>query len=117
MKSVSSEDTFASDLPLAALAQPIQALAEKTWAAYRRGGRGARTVVLKLKTAQFQTLTRSQSLPRPVANQDELVRVALDLRARVTLPDSTRFRLVGVGLAGFDDPDLPVQENLFSELE
>lgn len=117
VKSVSSEDTFASDLPLEALAQPIQALAAKTWAAYRRGGRGARTVVLKLKTAQFQTLTRSQSLPRAVATEDELVRVALDLRTRVALPESTRFRLVGVGLAGFDDPDLPVQENLFSDTE
>lgn len=117
VKSVSSEDTFARDLPLEALAPSIQALAAKTWSAYRRGGRGARTVVLKLKTADFQTLTRSRSLPRAVASEAELARIALELRTRVDRPGSTRYRLAGVGLSGFDDPDLPVQSGLFPESE
>jgi DNA polymerase-4 len=41
-----------------------------------------------------------------------LVRTALQLRARVELPTSTRYRLVGVGLSGFVDADT-TQPDLF----
>src|SRR5690606_29093378 len=57
--SISSEDTFADDLPLAELEPHLRRLAEKTWSASRRETRIARTVVLKLKTADFRILTRS----------------------------------------------------------
>ncbi len=103
--SISSEDTFAEDLPLEALAGEIRRLAARTWLAARRDGRSARTVVLKLKTAEFQVLTRSLSPPQPPASEQELAELALSLRERVELPASTRYRLVGVGLANFLDED------------
>src|SRR5690606_36925692 len=53
LQSVSSEDTFASDLRLDELEPAIRALAARTWAAARRRERVARTVVLKLKTSDF----------------------------------------------------------------
>ncbi|EIL99004.1 DNA polymerase IV, partial [Rhodanobacter sp. 115] len=59
---VSAEDTFENDLPLDELEPHIRRLAEKAWAGHQReveGGRVARTVVLKLKTSDFHTLTRS----------------------------------------------------------
>ena len=101
VRSVSSEDTFAEDLPLEALAEPIRRLAEKTWTASRRAGRDGHTVVLKLKTAQFRILTRSLTLERPPASATELADLACALRERVALPPQTRYRLVGVGLSGF----------------
>ena len=114
VRSVSSEDTFAEDLPLEMLDAPIRALADKTWSASRRAGRSGHTVVLKLKTAQFRILTRSLTLERPPASAAELGELASALRERVALPADTRYRLVGVGLSGFRDAEGAVpQGDLF----
>jgi DNA polymerase IV len=104
-QSVSSEDTFEADLLLDELTPHIERLAARTWASARKESRIARTVVLKLKTARFKVLTRSFTPPHPVASESELVRLACDLRERVGLPVSTRFRLVGVGLSNFQAPE------------
>ncbi|WP_261370114.1 DNA polymerase IV [Lysobacter antibioticus] len=116
---ISSEDTFAEDLPLDALDEDIRRLADKTWASYQRElqrspGRIARTVVLKLKTADFRILTRSLTGAQPPAGAAELARIAGALRGRVELPAQTRYRLVGVGLSGFvrEDEAQP-QSDLF----
>src|SRR5487761_216661 len=61
---VSAEDTFEHDLLLGELEPHIRRLADKAWAGHQRAAasegraRVARTVVLKLKTADFHTLTR-----------------------------------------------------------
>ena len=106
---VSAEDTFESDLLLGELEPHIARLAEKAWAGYLRGrerdGRIARTVVLKLKTSDFRTLTRSLTPGAPPGSLEELVRIASGLRERVAQPSRTRYRLVGVGLAGFVERD------------
>ena len=114
-QSISSEDTFASDVPLAETEETIRDLAAKTWAASRRTPRIARTVVLKLKTREFRILTRSRTPEHPPRDAAELVRIALELCRHVDLPDSTRYRLVGVGLSNFCDPDdTPGQVELFN---
>jgi DNA polymerase-4 len=113
-QSISSEDTFATDLPIGELADAITRLAMRTWTHALDEPRVARTVVLKLKTADFHTLTRSLTPPQPPASAAELAEIALVLRARVELPASTRFRLVGVGLSGFCDRDqMAAQQSLF----
>ena len=114
VQSISSEDTFASDVPLAALDEPIRAQAARTWAARGKTGRVPHTVVLKLKTADFRILTRSHTPEFPPASLEQLTRIALALRDRVHLPPDTRYRLVGVGLAGFSDAEEnAVQGDLF----
>ena len=116
---VSAEDTFEHDLLLEQLEPHIHRLAEKAWAGYLRErtqheGRIARTVVLKLKTSDFRTLTRSLTQPEPPASLAQLAQLACDLRARVGLPSRTRYRLVGVGLAGFVNTDsFSAQVDLF----
>jgi DNA polymerase-4 len=112
---VSAEDTFAEDLLLDELEPHIRRLAGKTWAAREREpGRLARTVVLKLKTADFQTLTRSLTPSSPPASAQELADIACALRARVERPAGTRYRLAGVGLSGFvDREDYAAQRDLF----
>lgn len=60
-------------------------------------------MLLKLKTADFRTLTRSRTLPGPVASQGELTAIAIALRERVSLPAAQRYRLAGVGISGFID--------------
>ncbi len=117
---VSAEDTFEHDLLLEDLRPHIQRLATKTWAGYLRErqqhpDRIARTVVLKLKTGDFRTLTRSLTGPEPPTSEAILAQVASELRERVMLPASTRYRLVGVGLSGFADPDgSAAQDDLFA---
>src|SRR5580704_12662347 len=64
-QSISAEDTFERDVPLTETEAMIRKLAELTWAASRKESRIARTVVLKLKTAEFKILTRSHTPSSP----------------------------------------------------
>lgn len=102
-QSISAEDTFAEDVPLAATADTILTLATRVWTAQQQERRIGRSVVLKLKTAQFRLLTRTLTPGHPPASAEELAVMALALRQRVDLPASTRYRLVGVGLGNFVD--------------
>ena len=114
-QSISAEDTFEQDLPLAETEPMIRRLAQLTWAASRKESRIARTVVLKLKTSEFRILTRSHTPGSLPSSCEELTNIALSLRERVGLSPQQRFRLVGVGLSNFHDPaDASVQPALFS---
>jgi len=114
VQSISSEDTFGTDLPLSALGPAIIAQAARTWAARQKTGRVPHTVVLKLKTADFRILTRSFTPEVPPASQQALTEIALALCERVSLPAETLYRLVGVGLSGFQEQaGVAVQGELF----
>ena len=107
---VSAEDTFEHDLRLDELEPHIRRMARKSWAGYQREreahpGRVARTVVLKLKTADFRILTRSLTCAAPPDSEIAVADIACTLRSRVELPAAALYRLVGVGLAGFVDAD------------
>lgn len=114
-QSISAEDTFEHDVLLTEMEPMIRKLAEHTWAASRKESRIARTVVLKLKTSEFKILTRSYTPSSPPNSCEELTDIALSLRERVGLTPHQRFRLVGVGLSNFCDPqDASVQPALFA---
>lgn len=100
-KSVSAEDTLERDVLLEETEEMIRRLAEKVWMASRKESRVARTVVLKLKTAEFNILTRSLTPETPPASCEELTGIALALRGRVNSGPERRFRLIGVGLSNF----------------
>ncbi len=102
-KSISAEDTFEHDVPLAAIEPMIRRLAEKVWSASHKESRIARTVVLKLKTGEFKILTRSHTPGSPPSSCEELTDIALSLRERVELSPQQRYRLVGIGLSNFQD--------------
>jgi DNA polymerase-4 len=112
---ISAEDTFEHDLTLDDLEPHIRQLADKAWAGYQHEReRVARTVVLKLKTADFHTLTRSLTPTTRPMSANELADIACALRERVDRPADSRYRLVGVGLSGFIDADsYQAQADLF----
>lgn len=111
-KSISAEDTFQVDIPLSETDQQIRRLSEKVWRASRENARGAKTVVLKLKTKEFNSLTRSVTPSAPPSSCEELITIALALRERVELGPQQLFRLVGVGLSNFQlDAESPLFEN------
>ena len=106
-KQISAEDTFEDDIPLTDCEPYIRQLAEKVWAASRGNARQGRTVVLKLKTKEFDSLSRSLTPAVPPSSCGELTEIALGLCQRVQLKPQQLYRLVGVGLSNF----LSEQEN------
>lgn len=115
-KSISAEDTFERDVTLPETESMIRRLAERVWSASKKESRAARTVVLKLKTREFNILTRSHTPESPPSSCDELQAIVLSLRERVGLPAGQLFRLVGVGLSNFEEPkDALSQQSLFDQ--
>ena len=100
-KSISAEDTLEQDIPLSETEDLIRRLAEKVWSASRRESRTARTVVLKLKTREFNIHTRSHTPSVPPTSCEEVTAIALSLRERVDFGPDRLFRLVGLGLSNF----------------
>jgi DNA polymerase-4 len=99
-KSVSHEETFDRDLDdERELLREILALSQRVAARLREDGYRTRTVTLKVRLANFTTLTRSRTTDPPTDVGAEINAVAGDLfRA---LPGSRRrVRLLGVGATG-----------------
>ena len=65
-KQISAEDTFPDGIPLSECEPHTRKLAQKVWAASKDNQREAKTVVLKLKTKEFQSFTRSLTSRNPV---------------------------------------------------
>ena len=75
-------------------------------------GLHARTVKLKLRLSDFTTFTRQKTLAEGVESS-EAVDAAARALLRAELAPGRLFRLVGVGVAGFDEVrDGPVQPRL-----
>ena len=114
-QSISVEDTFEQDVLLVETEAMIRRLAEKLWLASRQESRIARTIVLKLKTSEFKILTRSHTPNSFPTSCSELTDAVLKLRERVELGPEQRYRLVGVGLSNFRDPQTTAaQSDLFA---
>ncbi len=102
MKSISSETTFDRDLSdHAALEAILWRQAERVSARAKKAELAGRTVVLKLKTANFKLRTRSASLEAPTQLADRIFRTAQAALKREA--DGTKFRLLGVGLTNLSD--------------
>ena len=102
-KSISHEETFAEDVAdRGRLRQELLELVEKVGRRLRRAERRARTVQIKLRFADFRTITRQQSLPRATDSDRLLVKAALTLFANQPLPQA--IRLIGFGVSGLEEP-------------
>ena len=99
-KSVSHEETFDVDLDAEEdLLREALALSHRVGSRLRKDGYRARTVVLKVRLANFTTLTRSRTLPAPTDVAADLYEVASELYRG--LPGARRrVRLLGVAATG-----------------
>ena len=105
-KQVSAETTFDEDLT--AMAAVHDAVAHLTRSAHRRlltSGRSARTVTVKVRSADFTTHTRSETAALATTDLPALTAVAQRL-ARDAVP-AGGVRLIGVSLAGLGDAPPP----------
>jgi nucleotidyltransferase/DNA polymerase involved in DNA repair len=79
-KSVGAENTFSSDLTeFDAMVAELQPLVDKVWRHCEGTSNRGRTVTLKVKFFDFESITRSRSVAAPVSNRDDLERLAVGL--------------------------------------
>ncbi|HET9722942.1 MAG TPA: DNA polymerase IV [Actinomycetota bacterium] len=99
-KSVSHEETFDADLDAEEdLLREALALSHRVAARLREDGYRARTVTLKVRLANFTTLTRSRTLPAPTDVGADLYQTAAELYRG--LPGARRrVRLLGIAATG-----------------
>lgn len=98
-KSISRETTFAQDAgDEARLIEVMGPLLESIVASLVRANLRARTVNLKIRYSDFETLTRQISLPSPTDDPVRIEQAALACLRR--LPLDKGVRLLGVGLSG-----------------
>nr|WP_079122551.1 DNA polymerase IV [Streptomyces abyssalis] len=112
-KSVSVEDTFDVDLTDRALVQAqVARLADRCVERLRAAGRSGRTVVIKVRSYDFSTLTRSETLRGPTDDPG----VVREAAARLidTVDTTAGVRLLGVGVSGLADF---TQEDLFAQAQ
>jgi DNA polymerase IV len=100
-KSIGAEETFATDVDdPEVIRRELLRLSGRTARGLRAGGSVARTVVVKLRLANFTTITRSRTLPEPTDVARKIYDTACDLYAAAGLDPRARLRLVGVRAAG-----------------
>jgi DNA polymerase-4 len=100
-KSVGSEETFETDISDPVLIRrELLRLSRRTATALRSGGLAGRTISVKLRKADFTTITRSRTLPAATSETQRIYATACELYAASGLSGQTRLRLVGVRAAG-----------------
>jgi len=114
-KSVGSEETFAADIDdPAALAREVLRCCVRVGRRLREAGLAGRTITLKLRFADFRTITRGRTLAVATDTDTELHEVAAELLARLQL-GRTPVRLVGVTASNLQRAGAPVQLRLGPE--
>jgi len=106
-KSVGAENTFPRDLTDGPeLRAELDRIAESVARRLEKSGFRARTIVLKLRYANFRTITRQSSRPLPIDGVSDISSAAhalLDAAAKL----GDRFRLIGIHATNLlpDEPD------------
>jgi DNA polymerase-4 len=115
-KSISADRTLDTDLTDEVdVRRELLRLAEEVGARLRHRGFVARTVGIKIRFADFRTVTRVRSLPSFTAADADLYDTAVDLYRSLRL-DRPRIRLVGVKAEGLREAS-EVSEQLTLDLD
>lgn len=115
-KSCSNESTYGKDLiSTEEMSGEIRTMAGQCAAWLERQGLFARTVTLKVRYSDFQTVTRSQSRVPPTRSASELADRAASLLVK-TEAGSRAVRLLGVSVHGLEESDRPRPPRLAVQL-
>jgi DNA polymerase-4 len=97
-KSISAAETFAQDIddPEEILREFLR-LTEKAAARLRENNYYAKTISIKVRFADFSTISRSKTLPLPIDSTHDIYEIAKTLYLALNL-DRARLRLVGISL-------------------
>ena len=113
-KSISAENTFETDLTTRfAIITELYHLEKRVFAEMQELDQTAKTVTLKIRFHDFQTITRSRTAGKPIDSYSALQHVSRSLINEVPI-DGKGIRLLGVGVSNLHDnhPDEPRQLEL-----
>ncbi len=111
-RSMSSEITLDEDIADLEKLRPILwQLAETVARRLKKAGIAGEGVTLKLKTADFRTITRTHRLKTATQSAEEMFRAAEPLLAREA--DGRAFRLIGIGAHDLVEAGKSLQGDLF----
>lgn len=100
-KSIGAEETFDVDVADPdRIRRELLRLSRRTADGLRAGGHVARTISVKLRLANFKTMTRSRTLTHPTDVSHEIYATACTLYEASGLASGARLRLVGVRASG-----------------
>lgn len=113
-KSVSTETTFRTDISSFETLRPIlRDLSEKVSARLKKSDLSGRGITLKLKTADFKTITRARHLTDPTQLADRIYSAGVSLLENET--DGRRFRLIGIGVSDLETAERADPQDLLDE--
>jgi DNA polymerase-4 len=116
-KSLSAETTFDTDISdYALLEAELELLSQKVSRRLKKAGLEGRRVQLKLKTDRHRILTRSHTLAQP-SNRHYILFEAAARLLRAECGAGRFWRLLGVGMEGFEASGQPVTADLFAPQE
>ena len=112
-KSISAAETFSHDLEDEdEILRELLRLTEKATAKLRSRQLATQTISIKVRFADFKTISRSKTLVLPIDGMQECYDVAKKLYVALKL-DRARIRLIGIGLENLvDSQNAPVQLEL-----
>jgi DNA polymerase-4 len=114
-KSVGAEETFSRDVDDPdVVRRELLRLAERTAARLRTAGLAGRTVSVKIRFADFTTITRARTLPEPTDVAAVLYATARQLYEALGL-DRARLRLVGIRVEGLVESESAPHQLLLGE--
>jgi DNA polymerase IV len=106
-KSVGAEETFGTDIAdPERIRRELLRLAGRTARGLRSSGHVARTISVKLRRADFSTITRSRTLSEPTDVAQRIYATACELYSASGLADGVLLRLVGVRASGLSPANL-----------
>jgi len=114
-RSLSAETTFDEDVDdPRVLERRLLALATEVGARLRGEGLAGRTIGIKVRFADFRTITRAHTLTRPTDRTHDLFEVAAGLLDALHL-DRVRVRLLGVRVSNLGEPAATEQLSLLED--
>ncbi len=104
-KSISRETTFDKDTrDRSLLKATLRYLGERVGADLRGKGKQARCIVLKLRYADFTTISRSHTLPQTTDSDQAIFQTGVNLLNRALFIEKQPVRLIGIGVSNLVEP-------------
>jgi DNA polymerase-4 len=104
-KSISRETTFEENThDITFLAATLHYQAERVGADLRALGRQAKCISIKVRFADFTTITRQCTLPQPTALDQTIFQTGKELLDKAQAPNRLAIRLIGIGVSSLIEP-------------
>jgi DNA polymerase-4 len=106
-KSISRETTFEEDShDITFLSAILRYQAEKVGVDLRELGKQAKCVSIKVRYADFTTITRQCTLPQPTNIDQTIFQTGNDLLQKAVADKRLAIRLIGIGVSNLSEPGM-----------